>query len=225
MQLKRINSDEFLQTFWRISISRLLIAGLSYFSIRAKSYNNVQDKFRLYEVKVNKKSNAIDKFGTLQIKPAPTGDLTANGPYQRQIICLWTTELCPGSFKASNGERESFWALFIASIARFESRFDPNSRMQENASLGYIYSEGLLQLSYGDEKTYGHCKLNGAAGNILDPKINLQCGVAILSVQVAKRRVLFPNQFFYWSVLSIKKSQIRINLLNTAAQLPFCKGI
>lgn len=154
-------------------------------------------------------SEAVQKFGTnlLDNNAVPKADVVA---------------LCPGFFAATNSEKSAFWALFISSIARFESGFNPSDRFQENGSLNYIYSEGLLQLSYGDEKIYPNCKLNKKEQNILDPKVNLQCGVGILSAQVKARKTLFPESYFYWSVLSDKKSKIQTDFLKSAAQLKFC---
>ena len=154
-------------------------------------------------------AEAIEDFGT---------DLLKNSFVPQDDI----NDLCPGFFNADKHEKIAFWALFFASFARYESGFNPAKRFEEDSSLNYEYSEGLLQLSYSDANNYTQCKFKKSAGNILDPKMNLQCGVAILKTQIAKRQALFTDDFFYWSVLTNKKEQIRKDFLKASEQLSFC---
>jgi len=154
-------------------------------------------------------SDAIDDHGT---------SLTD----ENNIPADQMNSLCPGFFGASVNEKKAVWALFFASISRFESGFDPNSRYQEGSGLNYIYSEGLLQLSYGDEKHHNDCKIDNNLQNILDPKVNLQCGVSIMRDQLKVRKVIFTNTHYYWSVLTNKKSEITAFFKKHVDQLPFC---
>lgn len=156
-------------------------------------------------------SEAIDNFGA---------DLLSNDKVPKKDI----TELCPGFFDANNNQKKSFWALFIASFARYESGFNTHDRSNGGKSLNYVFNEGLLQLSYSDGIVYQpNCKLNKDLGNISDPKTNLQCGVAILSKQVNANKGLFPEKYSYWSVLTDLKEKIKRDFLKSATQLSFCK--
>jgi hypothetical protein len=130
--------------------------------------------------------------------------------------------LCPGFFGATVPEKKAVWALLFASIARYESGFDPNIRYQEGPDLHYIYSEGLLQLSYGDQLNHQNCLIDNNLKNILDPKVNLQCGVAIMRDQLRVRKVIFTDKHYYWSVLTNKRPQITAFFNKYVDQLPFC---
>jgi len=116
-------------------------------------------------------------------------------------------KLSPNYYSLSNNQKISFWTLLIASIAKFESNFDPNCRFKENASLNYVYSEGLLQLSYGDETRF-NIPLNTEKQNILIPEINLRSGTIIFAKQLKVKKTIFPNKYYYWSVLTNKQNDI-----------------
>lgn len=119
------------------------------------------------------------------------------------------TSLCPNYFSASDKEKKAFWALFTASIACPESSFDPHNTYFE--SFG-SWSEGLMQLSYGDERGHKNCeivKTSGstsdpnapAKGNIQDPRVNLRCSTSILDDQLIAKGKLFTDKSWYWSTL------------------------
>ncbi len=115
--------------------------------------------------------------------------------------------LYPAFFSKTDEQKAAFWVLVIASIARFESGFDPTCSYLEPKPLNY-YSLGLLQLSYIDTTAYRLLPLNEKLKNITDPKVNLQSGVIILAKQLLKRQVLFTKKYYYWSVLSNKQEEI-----------------
>ena len=71
-------------------------------------------------------------------------------------------------------------------------------------------SEGLLQLSYADQKRYGcdfnwqvdrALKANDPAKTILQPKNNLECGVKILVNQTIVQHKPLLTRSGYWSTL------------------------
>ena len=71
-------------------------------------------------------------------------------------------------------------------------------------------SEGLLQLSYADQRRYGcdfnwqvdrALKANDPAKTILQPKNNLECGVKILVNQTIVQRKPLLTWSGYWSTL------------------------
>jgi hypothetical protein len=130
--------------------------------------------------------------------------------------------LCPRYFEASREEKKAFWALLVASIARLESGFDPERTFMEPRPLRTL-SIGLLQLSYGDQTRHSGCPLEPMEANITDPAVNLRCGVAILRNQLSARNTLFPPRFYYWSVLTRKRSQIERDFLQHREQLGFCR--
>ncbi|EPR67297.1 hypothetical protein [Cyclobacterium qasimii] len=103
--------------------------------------------------------------------------------------------LCPSYYNASENEKVALWTLLIASMAKFESNFNPNTRYQEPAPLN-VFSEGLLQLSYGDETRYEDVPLDPGKQNILIPEANLKTGVAIFAKQLEIRKSIFTNQHF-----------------------------
>jgi hypothetical protein len=154
-------------------------------------------------------AEALEDVGQplLEDDKVPTGDVQA---------------LCPGYFDASREEKKAFWALLFASIARLESGFDPERTFMEPRPLRTL-SVGLLQLSYGDQTRHSGCPLEPMEANITDPAVNLRCGVAILRNQLSARNTLFPTRFYYWSVLTRKRSQIERDFQQHRGQLGFCR--
>lgn len=139
---------------------------------------------------------------------------------------------CPGFARAGAPERSRFWSAFFEAVARYESNFDPAARMQEGwadpETGAPQWSEGLLQLSYSDQQGHPDCGLDRAQGNILDPEVNLACGVAILRRQLAARGTLFPQgKPYYWSVLTSRKVRPKVEayLSASARALPFCRPV
>ena len=129
--------------------------------------------------------------------------------------------LCPSYYKASEKEKIALWTLLIASMAKYESNFNPNTRYQEPPPLN-TYSEGLLQLSYGDETRYKDVPLDPEKQNILIPEVNLKTGVAIFAKQLEIRKSIFTNKHFYWSVLTNKQNEIIQFFQINAAELNIC---
>lgn len=157
-------------------------------------------------------SDAIDDHGTILVE-------------ENNIPADQMNTLCPGFFSASSMQKKAVWALLFASIARFESGFDPNAIYQEGPDLNNIFSEGLLQLSYGDEKNHENCEINKTLQNILDPRVNLQCGVSIMRDQLKVRKVIFTDKHYYWSVLTNKKAEITAFFKKHVEQLTFCNKL
>lgn len=80
-------------------------------------------------------------------------------------------------------------------------------------------TEGLLQLTYGDQKRYG-CDFDWKAdrklpGNdpgrtILRPKNNLECGVKILENQIIDQHKPLLSRSSYWSTLQPGRLSYRV---------------
>ncbi len=132
-------------------------------------------------------------------------------------------KLCPDYYNLSENDKIAVWTLLIASVARFESNFDPECRFREDASLNFVYSEGLLQLSYGDETRYKNVPLDPARKNILDPEVNLRTGVVILARQLVLRKTIFTAKHFYWSVLTSRQKEIIRFFKDNISELNICR--
>jgi len=130
-------------------------------------------------------------------------------------------KLCPNYYKCSENEKISLWTLLFASIAKFESNFNPNCRFPEPPPLN-VYSEGLLQLSYGDETRFNNVPLDTKKQNILIPEVNLKTGVIIFAKQLEKRKSIFTNKHYYWSVLTNKQSDIIRFFQENVDELKIC---
>jgi hypothetical protein len=105
----------------------------------------------------------------------------------------------------------------ISAVAKYESNFKATTRFKE-PGMGTdpvtgapVYSEGLLQLSYQDARTHKFCAfdwerdrklpLADPRRTILDPMINLKCGILILANQVKRYNRISILSGAYWSVL------------------------
>lgn len=100
---------------------------------------------------------------------------------------------CPRFYDMSETDKRTFWAYFFQALAGAEAGLNPKtrahhtepevSRRDEVSGLSGR-TEGLLQLSYADQKRYGcdfnwqadrTLKPNDPAKTILQPKNNLEC--------------------------------------------------
>jgi hypothetical protein len=90
---------------------------------------------------------------------------------------------------------------------------------------GDTYSEGLLQLSYGDEQGTRACEISRALGNIRDARVNLQCGAYIMSGLVSRHHRLFlAKGEAYWAVLFPGQTRVVGHFKSHAgSSLAFCR--
>jgi hypothetical protein len=126
---------------------------------------------------------------------------------------------CPRFFVMTNVQKRTFWAYFFQALAGAEAGLNPNATVrhtepklahEEHVPVTKVRTEGLLQLTYADRQRYG-CPFDEAADRglpphdpartILQPKNNLDCGVAILKNQIVdlRRPLLWSNS--YWATL------------------------
>jgi hypothetical protein len=102
---------------------------------------------------------------------------------------------CPRFYEMGTIDKRTFWAYFFQALAGAEAGLNPNTSVRHSEPEGAIAmrSEGLLQLSYADQKRYGcdfnwqvdrALKANDPTKTILQPKNNLECGVKILVNQI-----------------------------------------
>ncbi len=126
---------------------------------------------------------------------------------------------CPRFFEMSTTDKRAYWAYFFQALAAAEAGLDPKTNVRHTEPQVAVIdpvtermtrSEGLLQLTYQDQKRYG-CNFNWKADRrlpekdehktILQPENNLACGIRILNTQIiAHREPLFARNS-YWSTL------------------------
>jgi hypothetical protein len=119
---------------------------------------------------------------------------------------------CPRFYDMSTADKRTFWAYFFQALAGAEAGLNPNTSVRHGEPEGatVMRSEGLLQLSYADQKRYGcdfnwqadrALKANDPAKTILQPKNNLECGVKILVNQTIVQHKPLLTRSGYWSTL------------------------
>jgi hypothetical protein len=126
---------------------------------------------------------------------------------------------CPRFYEMSEVDKRGFWAYFFQALAGAEAGLKPTSRVRhaqpEMAVKDEVTgvrgrTEGLLQLTYEDQKRYGcdfdwdedrKLKVGNPARTILQPKNNLECGVKILQKQIIEARKPLFSGTGYWSTL------------------------
>lgn len=129
-------------------------------------------------------------------------------------------DFCPKYAAIPGSEKAWVWVELISAMAKFESGWSPVSRMVEPASSfptpdpitgRPVASEGLLQLSYQDSKWHKGCRFDWSKDKslaakdprktILNPEINIECGVKILARQIERRGLIVVPSGPYWSVI------------------------
>ncbi|MDE1178510.1 MAG: hypothetical protein PW789_18205 [Edaphobacter sp.] len=126
---------------------------------------------------------------------------------------------CPRFYEMGEADKRAFWAYFFQALAGAEAGLKPTTRVRhtepevavtDTVSGRAVRSEGLLQLTYEDQRRYGctfdwqHDKelaANDPAKTILLPKNNLECGVRILDNQIIAQRRPLLSEKSYWSTL------------------------
>src|SRR6202453_2580377 len=119
---------------------------------------------------------------------------------------------CPRFYEMAETDKRAFWAYFFQALAGAEVGLNPNTSVRHAKPEGAtaMRSEGLLQLTYEDQKRYGcdfnwetdrKLKANDPAKTILQPKNNLECGVTILDKQIIDSHKPLLWRSGYWSTL------------------------
>ena len=124
---------------------------------------------------------------------------------------------CPRFYDMSETNKRAFWAYFFQALAGAEAGLNPKSRAhhtqpevdtRDEVSGMYGRTEGLLQLTYADQKRYG-CDFDWKRDrtlppnqrSILQPENNLDCGIKILANQIIDQRKPLLSRSSYWSTL------------------------
>lgn len=135
---------------------------------------------------------------------------------------------CPRFYSMNEVDKRAFWAYFFQALAGAEAGLDPKTRIRhtepEVAKVDpvtgkMVRSEGLLQLSYQDQKRYScdfdwdkdkNLPAKDPNKSILQPKNNLECGIKILSNQIITQHKPILYQEGYWSTLQPGRKSYRV---------------
>nr|BFD62542.1 hypothetical protein BdHM001_12230 [Bdellovibrio sp. HM001] len=147
---------------------------------------------------------------------------------------------CPRYDRLDNNQRANVWAALFSAMAKYESAYDPTSRMHET-TMGTdpvtgnpVYSEGLLQLSYQDVRWARWCEFDwnkdkhlsskDPKKTILDPYKNLYCGVGIMARQIKNKGAITVGSGAYWAVIKSGGRYQKITpISDMVKKLSFCK--
>lgn len=141
---------------------------------------------------------------------------------------------CPKYPALSQQQRRKFWVGLLSAMAKPESNFQPHRYYTEkfvDAKGRRVVSRGLLQISIesANQQRYD-CDIPQAT-LLHDPKVNLSCGVKILSKWVktdgviakSKNAKSYVGGSRYWSTLRAKHGHLA-KIAEFTRTLPFCGG-
>lgn len=139
---------------------------------------------------------------------------------------------CPLYASLPQQQRSKFWVALFSAMAKPESNFKPQSFYQEkfkDAQGRRVISRGLLQISHesANQPRYA-CDIK-QPHSLHDPKVNLSCGVKIMSKWVQTDGVISQQRWSkdpkggarYWSTLRPQRGKVQ-SIANFTRQLPFC---
>jgi hypothetical protein len=126
-------------------------------------------------------------------------------------------KFCPNFYRMSDTDKRVFWAYFFQALAGAEAGLEPTTNVRhpqmakkDTVTREPVHSEGLLQLTFEDERIYG-CDFDWEHDRqlpphdpdrtILQPKNNLACGVRILYNQIINQHRPLLTKHSYWSTL------------------------
>lgn len=141
---------------------------------------------------------------------------------------------CPLYARLPQQQRNQFWVALFSAMAKPESNFKPQSYYQEkfkDAQGRRVISRGLLQISQesANQPRYA-CDIKQPQ-QLHDPKVNLKCGVKIMSKWVQTDGVISKSARNndakgggrYWSTLRPQRGKVQ-QIANFTRALPFCKA-
>ena len=134
---------------------------------------------------------------------------------------------CPRFFVMSVTDKRAYWAYFFQALAAAEAGLNARTNVlhteaqtvTDGVTGRAIRSEGLLQLTYEDERRYGcnfdwkvdrRLPLKDPQKTILQPENNLACGIKILHQQIISRRKPLFTGSSYWSTLRPGTASYRV---------------
>ena len=145
-----------------------------------------------------------------------------------EMISSAPGSLCPNYNKV---DKSLFWVNLVKSISYAECNWNRIDRYIENGIPGEdpithttVVSEGLLQMSYGDQLSYSGApdceRMNYSADlgksladrSIMDPEINLSCGMEIMTSLLQSNSNVTASLGRYWSTIRSGKMASRNEL-------------
>lgn len=161
---------------------------------------------------------------------------TVNELYDSSFSKCEDMKVFRADYNSLNKEQKiNVWGELISAICYYESGWNPTSRMVETTmdidpiTGNQVASEGLLQLSYQDERNYRgkvekECKFNWNIDKplfqsnprnpnitILNPFYNLEFGIGILAYQIKTYKKIILTKNVYWAVIKQGGKYEKIN--------------
>lgn len=150
------------------------------------------------------------------------------------------TSFCPAFYTLNRNQKENVWVAIVAAISNHESSHRLTSRSPEGGvdrvTGDEVYSEGLLQISYQDARSYRqfcsevswdkdkNLDKKSEKKTIFNPIINLSCGMQILHWQVAQRQHIAVSARPYWSTISPTHQYSKLGpIQNKVKRLKICQ--
>lgn len=126
---------------------------------------------------------------------------------------------CPAFYQMPEADKRAWWAYLFQAMAAAEAGLKPETNVRHTESAvavrdhvtgQTVHQQGLLQLTYEDQKRYGcdfdweadrHLAAQDPNKTILDPERNLACGIRILAHQIIDQHKPIFTRTSYWSTL------------------------
>jgi hypothetical protein len=126
---------------------------------------------------------------------------------------------CPRFSAMSEADKRAFWAYFFQALAGAEGGLktnvvahhsQPEMQVRDSVAGTRGRTQGLLQLTYEDQKRYGcdfdfdadrRLPVKDPGRTILRPKNNLECGIKILQQELVGQNKPLLSRTQYWSTL------------------------
>lgn len=149
---------------------------------------------------------------------------------------------CPRFSEEPEADKRAFWAYFFQALAAAEAGLNPTSDVHhteaavnkiDRVTKRPIRQEGLLQLTYEDADRYGcdfdwqkdrTLPIKDPARTILNPSINLSCGIKIMQNQIIALKKPLVVRSSYWSTLHPGTASYRV-FQKQMANVPKACGI
>ncbi|KKL01402.1 transglycosylase [Rheinheimera mesophila] len=161
--------------------------------------------------------------------------ITEQAVAQSPLVSLVPADVqnfCPRYASLARQQRSQFWVALFSAMAKPESNFQPQSFYQEKFKDGKgrrVISRGLLQISHesANQPRYG-CDIKHPH-SLHDPRVNLSCGVKIMSKWVKTDGVISQPRWSnapkggarYWSTLRPQRGKVQ-QIADFTRQLSFC---
>ena len=126
-------------------------------------------------------------------------------------------KFCPNFYRMTDTDKRVFWAYFFQALAGAEAGLEPTTNVRhpqmakkDAVTKQPVHSEGLLQLTFEDERLYGcdfdwehdrQLPAHSPDRTILQPENSLECGIKILYNQIINLHRPLLTSHSYWSTL------------------------